>query len=266
MTTSLNVFTTNMLRSLLIIICMGFATLQPHAQVVGDTIVYDEEYTTDNVYNEEESYDTIIKIHAINIPADSIAYWKNKKEFAYMKNLDSLLKASQEEELNKRRTPVDAPNVSWLREMLNSGTLKVLLWMLAAIFVLAVLYNIFSSKGMFRARRSQVVEEKPEVAEADVLEQDLDSLLRKAEQDADYRLATRYGFLKILQQLKASGYIDFSPEKTNSMYVREVPVQCRNEFARTVLGYEYIWYGKAALTKEQYTQVQQQYLSLNQKM
>lgn len=257
-----------MLKPLLIIFCVGLASLQLHGQVANDSVVYDEELTAPPYESgaEEEPYDTILKIHAISISADSVSYWKNKKEFAYMKNLDSLLKASEQEDASKKRTSVNAPDISWFRQILNSGALQALLWMLAGIFVLAVLYNVVSNKGMFRARKAQPAQELPQQEEADILEQDLDYLLQQAEQDADYRLATRYGFLKILQQLKDAGHLDFAPEKTNSMYVREAPSRFRNEFARIVLGYEYIWYGKASLTAEQYGRIRQQYFSFNKNM
>ena len=61
----------------------------------------------ENIPEEERDIlsDTTIYINHVNISPDSVAAWKQHKRFAYIKNLDSLLKIKQQEELdayNKR--------------------------------------------------------------------------------------------------------------------------------------------------------------------
>ncbi len=215
---------------------------------------------------EEELYDTILKVYPIEISKDTVAYWKNKKEFAYVKNLDSLLEDSQKKEQAKMKDRSEGPNLSLLGKIFNSGFLRVLLWMMACIFVLVVLYQLFKNKGLFAQRFVKPVEEEIPDARENILEQDFDSLIQKATREADYRLATRYQFLKTLQRLKEKELVEFSVEKTNSLYVREVPAKWRNDFARLILNYEYVWYGKFDLSFQQYDLLQEKYVSFNEKI
>lgn len=214
----------------------------------------------------EELYDTILKVYPIEISPDSVAYWKNKKEFAYLKNLDSLLETSQKKDKVKNYDRSGRPNLSLLGKIFNSGFLKTLLWMMACIFIVGVLYQLFKNKGLFKDRVEKLVEEEISDLPENILEQDFDALVQKARNEGDYRLATRYQFLKTLQRLSEKELIEFSPEKTNSLYVREVPVQWRNDFARLILNYEYVWYGKFNLTLHQYELLKQKYISFNQKI
>jgi hypothetical protein len=225
-----------------------------------------EEVSDADDATEEELYDTILKVYPIEISKDTVAYWKDKKEFAYVKNLDSLLEDSQKKEQAKKKDLSDGPNLSLLGKIFNSGILKVLLWVMACIFVVVVLYQLFENKGLFKQRVVKPVEEEIPDAEENILEQDFDSLIQKATREADYRLATRYQFLKTLQRLREKELIEFSVEKTNSRYVREVPVKWRNDFASLILNYEYVWYGKFDLSLQQYELLQQKYVSFNEKI
>lgn len=267
-----------MFKRLYIVFLCAILMVNLQAQIpVGDPVVLTpdtvftensgEEVMDEEVTPEEEIYDTILKVYPITISADSIQYWKNKKEFAYLKNLDSLLEASQKEEdqVNMKDNSV-RPNLSWLDLLFNGVFFRLLLWGMAGIFIVIVLYQLFKNKGMFKQRTVKSVDEEVADTEENILEQDFDNLILKAKAKEDYRLATRYQFLKTLQRLKEKELIEFSLEKTNSLYVREVPDKWRNDFARLILNYEYVWYGKFDLTLQQYELLLQKYTSFNEKI
>ena len=229
------------------------------------------EYADDEVYGDEDStveelYDTILNVYPIEILQDSVQSWKNKKQLAYLKNLDSLLKASEKKESAKKNDKASAPNVSWLGQIFNGSFFKTLLWSMAGIFVVVVLYQLFKNKGLFRQNVVKPEEEQAAPSNENLLEQDFDSLILQAKRAEDFRLATRYQFLKTLQLLKEKELIEFSLEKTNSLYVREVPEKFRNDFARLILNYEYVWYGEFSLSPQQYELLQQKYTSFNEKI
>ncbi len=273
----LNAFTTGMLKLLTIFFIIATTLVTVHAQTpsadsvmaVQDSLsseFSDEEVDDQQSSSEQELYDTILKIYPIEISPDTVAHWKSKKEFAYVKNLDSLLEASQKKEKVKNRDNSGGPNLSLLGKIFNSAFLKTLLWMMACIFVAVVLYQLFKNKGLFAARVVKSVEEETPSIPENILEQDFESLIQKAKKEEDYRLATRYQFLKTLQKLKEKELIEFSVEKTNGLYVREIPEKWRNDFAGLILTYEYVWYGKFNLKLQQYELLQQKYISFNQKV
>ena len=68
--------------------------------------------------------DTILVVHPIRIEPDTIEQWKKKKEFAYMQNLDSLLRALQDKENNATVTKPAAPKSSFMNEFLQAPFLK----------------------------------------------------------------------------------------------------------------------------------------------
>ncbi|HSN62074.1 MAG TPA: hypothetical protein VLR49_14140, partial [Ferruginibacter sp.] len=196
----------------------------------------------------------------------TVNYWKNKKEFRYVKNLDSLLKDLQKKQEASKENKVRMPNPSFLDSIFNAPFLKLILWTMAAIFVGVILYQLFKNKGFFKRVDRVGVEEEVVVPDEDILEQNFDKLLQQAYTQGDYRLAIRYQFLKTLQRLRDKDRIEFSVDKTNSRYVHEVPEHWRNDFAKLILNYEYVWYGNFALTAAQYDLLQKKYTSFNEKI
>lgn len=205
--------------------------------------------------------DTILTIHEISLPADSIKSWKSRKEFRYVRNLDSLLKVSQEEDAFNQNKAVSRPSI--LEWIFNSPILKWMLWIIAAIFLIAVLSQLIKNKGRFKRAFAKGIEMFEETSEAQTLDQDFDKQLQTAINNKDYRLAIRYQFLKTLKNLRDKELIDFAPDKTNSRYVHELPERFRNDFAGLILNYEYIWYGNFKPTADQYVQLNKKYSIFN---
>ena len=87
-------------------------------------------------------------------------------------------------------------------------------------------------------------------------QEELESLIKKAIKDREYRLATRYLYQDSLRRLRNSGHIDWKKEKTNSDYVYEIE---RNDlqtiFRELTRYYEYAEYGNFALSGERFAKV-----------
>jgi hypothetical protein len=212
---------------------------------------------------QDERPDTTLQLNNLNFPADSIQRWKNLKEFAYAKYLDSLLKEKQKQEFNYKPS---GPGI--INSFLSSSFLQVLLWMVAIFFVLFVLYRLFLTKGAFKRESKNAKEKLPE-AEEEIIsgESDFDNLISQAIQNNNYRQAIRYQYLRTLHKLADKNFIELAMDKTNFQYVREIadPV-FQNDFASLTLNYEYVWYGEFMIDKNVYQKLEMNFNGLNQKL
>jgi hypothetical protein len=219
--------------------------------------------------------DTTIQFRDIYINPDSLYAWKHDKKYAWITNLDSLLRQQKiefEEAKNKtnnqtkkreRKTNegteeegIEVPRFNSFDNSLNSPIFKIIMWTLAIAFVGFILFKLFLSDGIFgkAGKKTDSVKEVEEIAD-DNMENDFDSLYRRAYNAGDMRIAMRYLFLKTLQKLNDNELIQFASDKTNSQYAREIPAAKRNDFAQLALYYEYIWYGNIVVKKETFDEI-----------
>lgn len=260
-----------MLKLLLIFVLLSSPVQHILAQLSNEDSVFKTETPADTLNQiiddkgqEVLLTDTILTIRAINLSEDTIRQWKNKKEFGYIKNLDSLLKIPDENE--SRPGNFRIPSTSLLDRIFSGTLFKLILWMLAAFFVLAVVYQFFKNRGIFKRQFTKGVAEEDVSVEDDKLEKDYDKLLHQNHKLGDYRMALRYQFLKTLQLLRHHNHIEYAADKTNSQYMRELPVHWQNDFAKLILNYEYVWYGNFVINKEQYEPIQELYIAFQKKI
>jgi len=197
--------------------------------------------------DEVKTLDTTLYPNDIAVSADSIAAWQNNKAFAYTRYLDSLLKDKKNKEKPKESSyrPSGSGN-GWLNGVLSSYGTQVFFWILAACFVLFILYKLFLTQGAFRRTSADKTTIEPQVAEEVITpESDFDKMIRQATEAGNFRLAVRYQYLKSLHALALQQRISMAADKTNYQYVQEIAnAGLRNDFASLTLNYEYIWYGE----------------------
>ena len=210
--------------------------------------------------------DTTVYYNQLEVPADSIKAWKNLKAFGYVSYLDSLLKAQKEnkKKAQKYETP-SGPGA--LDRLLSSPGLKVILWMLAALFIGFIIYKLFLTEGAFR-KKTTASKMAPEVEEEIITqESDFEKLIRLALQSGNYRLAVRYQYLQTLHKLAAKNIIELAADKTNNNYVRELTNKnYQQDFAALTLNYEYVWYGEFAIDENIYRRLATDFLQFNNKI
>ncbi len=244
--------------SFLVFFTVGAAV---HAQ--SDTVIFTAPDSTYLIGNDEEEdtetesgfakdvlSDTSINFNEYALNKDSIAFWKNKKEYGWISNLDSFLLAKKKEASAQSKIVVkDNSGGSFLGSLFNSGILQFIMWLIAAALVIFIIYKLFLSQGIFGKRSAkaklQVQEEEEEV----LLNNDFDSLINRAYGNGDLRLAMHFLFLKTLKKLSEKELITYSVDKTNTAYTRELPVAKRNDFAALALYYEYVWYGNISIDR-----------------
>jgi len=210
--------------------------------------------------------DTSLHVFPVTISADSIQKWKSSKEFAYIGNLDSLLKLKQKQDISNLSKANEDVSGSFLQRLLSSAFIQVLLWGIAAIFVGVILYRLFSLDAVFRRQPAVALTVETAGHDVKVSAAEYDKLVTQACRLGDYRMAVRYLFLKCLAGLEKDQYLVLSADKTNFQYVQEIDSRLKNDFSSLVLIYDYIWYGGIAPDKEMYTGIEKKFTEFNKKM
>lgn len=231
-------------------------------------IIQKQVEATDEIAIDEviEKPDTVLYANVLSISADSIRHWKELKDYAYIKYIDSLLKAEKKKKLKE---PDYQPSGSGiLNGILNSGFIKFLLWAFAIGFVLFIIYRLFLAEGFFLRKSKSMNNEGTEVEEELIThDSNFDVLIKQALQNNNYRQAVRYQYLRTLHTLAAKGFVEMAPDKTNFQYVSEIKNRdYQNDFASVTLNYEYVWYGEFAIEQDIYRKIETGFINLNKKL
>jgi hypothetical protein len=90
----------------------------------------------------------------------------------------------------------------------------------------------------------------------------LPALISQAEHDGDFRLASRYRYLLLLQDLHARQLIRMHSELTNWDYVNQLGNNPLNDrFRFLTIAYDYIWYGEFQPSAQQYESLKKKFES-----
>ena len=101
----------------------------------------------------------------------------------------------------------------------------------------------------------------------DIHQLDIDSLLQAALTSNNFRLATRYYYLKTIKTLSDLKYIDFQIEKTNSDYLLEIDNEnIIPDFSYLSYIYSYIWYGEFKVDAIRFKRIEDKYQSFFKKL
>ena len=126
---------------------------------------------------------------------------------------------------------------------------------LLILFVLfKILMHFINKDGSFIFGRSS----DSLIIEATNIDQNINStnfktLINKALEKNNYRLAIRYHYLQVLKHLSKKGEIEWDTEKTNYDYYREIKDEkTREEFQYISYIYDYCWYGEFEISNEDY--------------
>jgi hypothetical protein len=243
------------------------AVLYPADEKKEEAVAAPDTEVTDEQETEEESVDTNLYYNQLTISADSVRALKNEKGLVYAKNLDSLLKQLQKNKNTSLNS--GAAEDSAFGNFLASRATSVFLWTVAVVFLLFILYKLFFAEGFFQRQSARVtVAVVKETETGDIMSGDeYGKLAMDAAKNRQFRLATRYLYLELLQKLSRSGAIHFAPDKTNGQYSRELQGKSyREQFDQLTSHYEYVWYGGFAIDEALFYKVQGVFKKLNQQL
>ncbi|MEO6230393.1 MAG: DUF4129 domain-containing protein [Ferruginibacter sp.] len=230
----------------------------PQTVVNGD----DEDVNNDQEETGVFYVDTILRNNELVIAPDSIVSLKEMKDFAYAKNLDSLLIEYQKSQ-SKEIAPNEEP--SWLLLFFGSRITAYVFWAIAIIFIVFVLSKLFFTEGFFqRSYKKAPVKILEDEFEQLSHNTDYGKLITLAVSQQNFRLAIRYLYLQTLQKLTLKEVITFAPDKTNYEYVQELSGKnYKKEFAALTLNYEYAWYGAFDIDEKIFTPIQNKFKQFN---
>ncbi|XMO85453.1 hypothetical protein AAFN75_11710 [Algibacter sp. AS12] len=138
---------------------------------------------------------------------------------------------------------------------LNLGPLSWLFYLAIALAVIFLVYILLNEggTGLFTSNRNKVINTYSEITAENIENADINTLIKNAENDKDYRLAIRYYYLLVLKTLSLKNHIKFEDDKTNNEYLNEVSNQpFSKDFEYTSYLYNYIWYGEFPLNLDKY--------------
>ena len=243
-----------------------------------DSLIEPGEMPTQHFSQEDSSLtmDTALSRNNLKENTDFLK-WKKDREFSYMHYLDSLLRSQKEMRTdtvsideksgrikrNRDRSTQSSP----VNNILNSWPLRIFFWAMALLFIAFISYKVLFKNGIFKKKKELPVEdENDSLQELNELSE-YDYLAGEAENKNQLNLATRYLFLKTLKNLSDKGFIDFTSEKTNKDYLDEM--QRHNyfdEFRKLTRDYEYVWYGKFTIGKQDYQKLKEDFVFFNRKV
>lgn len=100
--------------------------------------------------------------------------------------------------------------------------------------------------------------------EENITDTNFDILIAEALKDHNYRLATRYLYLKSLKQLTNKSIIEWHYDKTNSDYINEIKDETiKTVFKRISYIYDYVWYGEFPIDEAMYQKNELDFNKLN---
>ncbi len=146
--------------------------------------------------------------------------------------------------------------------------IKVFVYILLIVFAIYILVKLLvgDNASSFFSRQSKMVSPL-NIQEEHIENVDLDSYIKNALKEENYRLAIRYMYLKSLKLLSLNNIIEWHFEKTNSDYYREIESESLKEnFRKTSYLYDNIWYGEFALDKAGFENAEKDFERLNQNL
>ncbi|AFU70089.1 hypothetical protein P700755_003462 [Psychroflexus torquis ATCC 700755] len=152
--------------------------------------------------------------------------------------------------------------LNWLLSGIEEGNLwnyvalilKILVIIGIGVLIIWLFSKYYSSRQKTSAQHQNLVNLSEE--EQLLRQKDLLSLVEEAEQNENYRLASRYLFLNTLKHLREKKIIDYQFQKTNSDYKSEITQDIiKTDFNYLSRLYEFVWYGDFELNVSDFKKI-----------
>ncbi|WP_130286464.1 hypothetical protein [Aquimarina brevivitae] len=144
--------------------------------------------------------------------------------------------------------------------------IETIIYIILIGFAIYLVIRILAGKDAisFFKRKNTSVNLPIHIAEEDIEKINLEDLISEALANQNYRLAIRYMYLKVLQNLSASAIVEYHFEKTNTDYFQEIAnPSIKQGFSRVSYLYDYIWYGKFELDQGGFDKAKRTFDNLN---
>ncbi|HYC86893.1 MAG TPA: DUF4129 domain-containing protein [Chryseosolibacter sp.] len=174
--------------------------------------------------------------------------------------------AVKKEEKKERRDEDDERDTSipWVGSQIMSTLGYIVIGGLLVLLLYLVIKNTRLDKKVKKSEAPLDAEQPVE----DIEELDIDSLLRNALAEKNYRLALRLYYLGLLKRLNESGAIAWKKDKTNRDYLAELFAKdyLYDEVRKLTVAYEYVWYGMHNPSQESFERLFTSFETLKEKV
>lgn len=135
--------------------------------------------------------------------------------------------------------------------------LDILPYLLLGLLLVFLLYLFAKiNPGNYLFGTSSTPEVSFDEEEKIIRTRDIKKLIEKAVAKENYRLAVRYHFLYVLQQLSRQELVIYDSAKTDEEYVQEIQdPELKIQFKKVNRIYDFVWYGNFATTAENYRKI-----------
>lgn len=161
---------------------------------------------------------------------------------------------------------VEPDEDTWLNAI-NPAVVKYTVLISISLVLLWALYRLFSEHqlGLFGKRSRKIESGNFDVAP--VYNLPVNELIEQAENQADFKNAVRYQYIKLLHALRDAGIMEYKPEWTPAEYVQAFGDHNRKkEFATITRLYEYVVFGGFETSSGQYAMIKQAFHQFNARL
>lgn len=214
----------------------------------------------DTVATYQSELDTIVYNKTLETAKDrnfteDLSSKYNDDDFVYTEEVEKEPEVQQQ-----RSSPIFAAIIQFFAFFLQS----IFPFLLGGFLVYLILKFVvgFDFKGFKKTSKKITITEKLQQEDEDLEDLDLESLLKKALQENNFRLAIRFYYLLILKELTNKQVINYHKDKTNSEYASEIKdSDLQQKFSYLSYIYAYVWYGEFTLSQEDFKAVEHKYQS-----
>ncbi len=214
-------------------------------QAAPDSIATEDEYTEDEeddtkeYFEYKDDFDSLVILQR-NIP-DSVTRRMQEDDAFWYANTE--IEKKKEAEKNKK-TYKPLGQQTWV---------KTLIWIIIiGGFAAAIMWYLADSNvGLFRKKVRVEKTADEEIETEDIFAINYQKEIDKATALANYRLAVRLMFLRLLRNMSEKNVINYKIDKTNFDYLLELHyTKYYKDFFRITRNYEYTWYGQFEVNEE----------------
>jgi hypothetical protein len=200
-----------------------------------------------------------------NASAEEWESLTNDSAFSYKNEYEAEIKKQEEQP-------------GWWEKALNnffkffaSGTGSLIFWLIVFGILTYILVRIFKGdiSGLFNRREKATPQETADgqLTKEDLLSADWQTAMQAAVAVQDFRSATRFAFVHVLQLLHQKELITYRIDTTNYEYYRSVQNgEIKDLLKKILLCYEYAWFGRMPVNRMQWEQTFTLYTQLKSKL
>ncbi|TPV33947.1 hypothetical protein FJ651_07250 [Paucihalobacter ruber] len=149
-------------------------------------------------------------------------------------------------------------------DFVDYKTLEIIIYALLGIGALYLLIRFLVENPMNRVFKTEETSiETFNYTEENITEVNFDQLINQAINEGNFRLATRFLYLKSLKILSKNNIIEWHFDKTNSDYLNEIKnTETQQLFKKVSYVYDYVWYGEFTVNHDQFEYNKQYFVQL----